>query len=478
MMVPMPDNPVRFGTDGWRAIIADTFTFENVRACARAIAEHFAEHGGTARPLIVGYDTRFLSDHFAREVARVLAGAGFTVQLADRPAPTPAVSYRIIEIGAAGGVVVTSSHNPFNWNGIKVKPHYGGSASPEIVADIERRVPSILAEPSRIRLAPADSDAITPFDPLPGYLAALGRQVNLQRIRSAGLAIAVDPMYGAGAGLFGELLAGGSTTVREIHAERNPAFPGIRAPEPIESNLAEFLLLMGTGRYQAGIANDGDADRVGLVDERGRYIDQLRTFALLINYLLGERNLRGPIVRSITTTRMANLLADHYGVECYETPVGFKFIGPLMMEKDALIGGEESGGYGFRGHLPERDGILAGLFLLDYVAATGKPPSELLEEVFTITGPHYYARDDYELEPAQRDAIRASLDAAAPAEIVGRRVTATDRTDGWRFLFEGGWLLFRLSGTEPLLRIYTEVTDEALVRPVLEVGRSIAGVRP
>jgi phosphomannomutase len=235
---------------------------------------------------------------------------------------------------------------------------------------------------------------------------------------------------------------------------------------------------MGTGRYQAGIANDGDADRVGLVDERGRYIDQLRTFALLINYLLGERNLRGPIVRSITTTRMANLLADHYGVECYETPVGFKFIGPLMMEKDALIGGEESGGYGFRGHLPERDGILAGLFLLDYVAATGKPPSELLEEVFTITGPHYYARDDYELEPAQRDAIRASLDAAAPAEIVGRRVTATDRTDGWRFLFEGGWLLFRLSGTEPLLRIYTEVTDEALVRPVLEAGRSIAGVRP
>ncbi|WBL35304.1 phosphoglucomutase/phosphomannomutase family protein [Tepidiforma flava] len=473
----MPDNPVRFGTDGWRAIIADTFTFENVRACARAVADHFAERGGTARPLVVGYDTRFLSDHFARDVARVLAAAGFTVQLAGRPAPTPAVSYRIIEIGAAGGVVVTSSHNPFNWNGIKVKPHYGGSASPEIVADIERRVPAILENPAGVPMAPAGTDAITIFDPIPGYLAALGRQVNLQRIRSAGLAVAVDPMYGAGAGLFAELLSGGSTTVREIHAERNPAFPGIRAPEPIESNLGEFLDLMGSGRYHLGIANDGDADRVGLVDERGRYVDQLRTFALLINYLLGERGLRGPIVRSITTTRMANLLAARYGVECFETPVGFKFIGPLMMEKDALIGGEESGGYGFRGHLPERDGILAGLFLLDHVAATGKSPSELLQQVFDITGPHFYARDDYDLEPGQRDAIRSALDAAAPADIAGRPVTDSDRTDGWRFLFEGGWLLFRLSGTEPLLRIYTEVTDEALVRPVLDAGAAIAGVR-
>lgn len=472
----MSDNPVRFGTDGWRAIIADTFTFENVRACARAIAEHFAERGGTGRSLIVGFDTRFLSDHFAREVARVLAGAGFTVELADRPAPTPAISYRIIEVGAAGGVVVTSSHNPFNWNGIKVKPHYGGSASPEIVADIERRVPAILADPSRIATAPPTSDAIRAFNPIPGYLSALARQVDLQRIRSAGLAVAIDPMYGAGSGLFTELLSGGSTTVREIHQERNPNFPGIRAPEPIEPNLGEFLLLMATGRYAIGIANDGDADRVGLVDEQGRYVDQLRTFALLINYLLGQRQLRGPIVRSITTTRMANLLASHYGVECFETPVGFKFIGPLMMEKNALIGGEESGGYGFRGHLPERDGILAGLFLLDAVAATGRTPSELLDAVFQLTGPHYYARIDVELEAHARDSIRAALDAAAPADIAGRPVTRTDRTDGWRFLFDGGWLLFRLSGTEPLLRIYTEVTDQALVQPVLEHGRRLAGV--
>ena len=236
------------------------------------------------------------------------------------------------------------------------------------------------------------------------------------------------------------------------------------------------MLLMATGRYDIGIANDGDADRLGVVDEKGNYVDQLRTFALLVNYLLGERGLRGPVVKSVTTTNMARLLADHYEVECYETPVGFKHIGPLMMEKDALIGGEESGGYGFRGHLPERDGILAGLYLLDYAAATGKPASELLERVFAITGPHYYERLDFDLEPGSNERVKAVLDAANPAEIAGRPVLRSDRTDGWRYFIEEGWLLFRLSGTEPLLRIYTEVTSSGMVKPVLEAGKRIAGV--
>ena len=476
MMGPMVENPVHFGTDGWRAIIADTFTFENVDACAQASAEHFAETYGLSKPIIVGYDTRFLSDEFALRVARVLAGNGFTVQLASRPAPTPALSYRIIEVAACGGVVVTSSHNPFRWNGIKVKPHYGGSANPEFVAAIEERVPSILAGGDRLKLAPAESERITRFDPVPGYLKALSGQVDIERIKAAGLRVAVDPMYGAGAGLFAELLRGGKTTVTEIHAERNPAFPGIRAPEPIESNLGEFMQLMSGGQYDIGIANDGDADRLGLVDEKGVYVDQLRTFALLVNYLLGERGLRGPVVKSVTTTNMAKLLTDHYGVECYETPVGFKHIGPLMMEKDALIGGEESGGYGFRGHLPERDGILAGLYLLDYAAATGKPASELLERVFAITGPHFYERLDFDLEPGSNERVKAVLDAANPVEIAGRKVLRSDRTDGWRFFIDEGWLLFRLSGTEPLLRIYTEVRSGELVKPILEAGKTIAGV--
>jgi phosphomannomutase len=472
----MTRNPIHFGTDGWRAIIAEDFTFENVRACAQAVADHFTDTYGRARHVVVGFDTRFLSEEFALEVARVIAGNGFRVELADRPAPTPALSYRIIESNACGGVVVTSSHNPATWNGIKVKPHYGGSASPEIVADIERRVPAILEAPGAIAMAPAGSDAIVRFNPVQGYLAGLARQVDLGRIRSAGLNVAIDPMYGAGQGLFAELLSGGSTRVTEIHNQRNPAFPGIRAPEPIESNLGEFLALLAGGGFSAGIANDGDADRVGLADERGVYVDQLRTFALLVNYLLGERKLRGAVVKSVTTTNMATLLAAHYGVPLFETPVGFKHIGPLMMEHDALIGGEESGGYGFRGHLPERDGILAGLYLLDYVAATGKPPSQLLDEVFAITGPHFYERLDFDLVPGSNARIKATLDAAAPTEIAGRAIIASDRTDGWRFMIPEGWLLFRLSGTEPLLRIYTEVKDQALVRPVLEAGKAIAGV--
>lgn len=472
----MTENPVHFGTDGWRAIIAETFTFENVMACAQATADHFSETYGKARPVIVGYDTRFLSDEFALAVARVMAGNGFRVQLADRPAPTPALSYRIIEAQACGGVIVTSSHNPFRWNGIKVKPHYGGSASPEIVADIERRVPAILETPGAVKLAPAASSEIERFDPIPGYIETLSAKVDLPRLRSSGLRVAVDPMYGAGMGLFEQLLSGGRTTLTEIHGERNPAFPGIRAPEPIDANLGEFMLLMSTKRYDIGIANDGDADRVGLVDEQGNYVDQLRAFALLVNYLLGERNLRGPIVKSVTTTNMAAILAKHYGVELYETPVGFKHIGPLMMEKDALIGGEESGGYGFRGHLPERDGILAGLYLLDYAAATGKPPSELMRRVFDVTGEHYYERIDIDLEPGSNERFKSILDAAHPAEIAGRPVRSSDRVDGWRFFIDDGWLLFRLSGTEPLLRIYTEVNSRGLVRQVLDAGKQIAGL--
>ena len=469
------ENPVRFGTDGWRAIMGEEFTFANVRACARAAADHFAETRGRGEPLVVGYDTRFQSDEYALAAARVLAGAGFAVQLADRPAPTPALSHRIVETGAGGGLIVTSSHNPFRWNGIKVKPHYGGSASPEIVADIERRVPAILADAAGPPLAPADSDAIARFDPIPGYLAALARQVDLDRIRGAGLRVAVDPMYGAGAGLLPELLDGGSTRVEEIHAERNPLFPGLRAPEPIASNLDALLALVAGGGFDAGIANDGDADRVGLVDGAGAYVDQLRAFALLVQYLLGARGLRGAVVKSVTTTAMARLLAERHGVPCIETPVGFKHIGPVMMREDALIGGEESGGYGFRGHLPERDGVLAALCLLDAMALSGKGPDELLAEVFALTGPHFYERVDLELAPGANAAVRAALDAAAPREFAGLPVEGVDTTDGWRFLLSEGWLLFRLSGTEPLLRIYTELRDESKVAPAIEAGRALVG---
>ena len=469
----MNGNPVRFGTDGWRAIMGEEFTFANVRACAQAIADHFAGTRGRGAPLVVGYDTRFQSDEFALTAARVLAGNGFAVQLADRPAPTPALSYRIVETGAGGGLIVTSSHNPFRWNGIKVKPHYGGSASPGIVADIERRVPAILADRAGPKLAPANTDAITRFDPLPGYLAALGRRVDLARIRGAGLRVAVDPMFGAGAGLLPALLEGGATRVEEINADRNPLFPGLRAPEPIAANLEGLRSLVGGGGFDAGLANDGDADRVGVVDGAGAYVDQLRAFALLVQYLLGARGLRGAVVKSVTTTAMARLLAERYGVRCIETPVGFKHIGPAMMREDALIGGEESGGYGFRGHLPERDGVLAALYLLDAMALSGRGLDELLAEVFAITGPHWYERVDLALEAGMNAAVKATLDAASPRELGGLPVEGLDTTDGWRFTLSEGWALFRLSGTEPLLRIYTELRDESKVGAVIEAGRAL-----
>ena len=470
----MTDNPVHFGTDGWRALIADTFTFENVRATAAATADHFLETSGRDKPLVVGFDTRFLSDRFAESVAEVFAGRGFHVLLADRPAPTPALSYHIVQREAAGGIVVTSSHNPFNWNGIKVKPHYGGSASPEIVEDIERRVPSILA--SGVPAPATARGTIERFDPIPGYVAGLEKQVDIGRIRDAGLNIAVDSMYGAGQGILGAMLTGGQTTVTELHGVRNPAFPGIKAPEPIESNLAGLMETVTGGDFDIGLANDGDADRAGLVDENGDYVNQLRTFALLVNYLLGERGLRGPIIRSVTTTSMADILARHYGVECHVTPVGFKHIGPLMMETDALIGGEESGGYGFRGHVPERDGILTDLFLLDYMASTGRSPSRLMADVFAITGEHFYAREDFELPVEDKAAMIARIDAARPAELAGHAVSERDTSDGWRFVTDQGWLLFRMSGTEPLLRIYTELRSESLVQPMIAAGRALAGV--
>lgn len=470
----MADNPVHFGTDGWRALLADTFTFENVRACAAATADYFAAAQGTGKPFVVGFDTRFLSEDFAEAVARVVAKRGFDVFLADRPAPTPAISYDIVRRGAAGGIVVTSSHNPFNWNGIKVKPHYGGSASPEIVEDIEARVPTILAS------GPAPHaharGRIERFDPLPRYIEGLEAQVDVQRIRDAGLKVAIDSMYGAGAGILRGMIEGGSTTVTELHGERNPAFPGIKAPEPIESNLGALMDAVAHGGFDIGLANDGDADRAGLVDEHGRYVNQLRTFALLVNYLLGERGLKGAVVRSLTTTTMADILAVHYGVECRVTPVGFKHIGPLMMELDALIGGEESGGYGFRGHLPERDGILTDLFLLDYLAATGRKPSQLMDDVFAIAGEHFYAREDFELPVADKPAMMERIDAARPTDLAGLAVTQRDTLDGWRFVTDEGWLLFRMSGTEPLLRIYTEVRSEALVAPLIAAGRALAGV--
>jgi alpha-D-glucose phosphate-specific phosphoglucomutase len=486
-------NVIKFGTDGWRAIIAEDFTFANVRALAASIARYLKETRLGERGLVIGYDTRFGSDRFAEAVAEVITAQGIRAALTSSFAPTPAVSYAIVGRQAGGAVVVTSSHNPAPWNGIKYKPEYAGSASPEVVARLEAPLDEILAagEPPRMSLHDARVQGLLEtFDARSPYLEGLTGQVDVAAIKAAGLRIAVDSMYGAGQGYLAELLDGGNTTVVELHAAHNPLFPGLHAPEPIMRNLGPFAALMREGvlvtdadprtsAFDVGIALDGDADRLGVMDENGEFVDQLKTFALLAYYTLEVKGLRGPIVRSITTTRMVDRMGEHYGVPVYETAVGFKFLGPKMMESNAILAGEESGGYAFQGHIPERDGILAGLCFLDLVARTGKRPTELLELVAERFGPHHYSRIDVELDPAAKARIVAAVEQAEPREVAGYKVTSTSTLDGYLYNLEGGgWLLIRFSGTEPLMRIYTEVPDAARVPEVLEAGRRLAGAVP
>ena len=471
---------IRFGTDGWRARIAEDYTFANLRAVAQATAEWMRRAGLADRGAVVGYDTRFRSADFAAAAAEALAGCGVPVALASAPAPTPALSHAVLDRGAGAGVVITASHNPAAWNGFKIKDASGASAPPEATDAIERAVPAILAgaRPAADGAAAARAP-IERFDPGPRYLAALRGLVDAERIRGAGLRVAVDSMHGAAAGLTAAAVGGGATEVRELRAEANPAFPGMRAPEPIAANLGPLLRAVADGGFDAGLATDGDGDRFGFVDETGRYLNQLQVFALLVRYLLEVRGERGAIVRSITTTRMVDLLGRRAGCPVYETPVGFKHLGPKLIAERALIAGEESGGYAVRGHVPERDGVLSGLLLLDCMVRTGRTASQLLADLHAEMGPHEYGRADVELRAGERDAIAARVAAAAPEAIAGLPVVSRDRGDGFRYVLEGGWwLLLRFSGTEPLLRVYAEMPSAEQVRRALADGRALAGVAP
>ena len=474
----MSGSPIKFGTDGWRAIIADEFTFANVRVCAQATARYFHEATAASREIVVGYDTRFASEEFAAAVVEVLAANGVPVQLCDRAAPTPVIGFNIRRLNAGGGVVITSSHNPALYSGFKVRTEQASAAPPEVLSQIEALIPEALdGAVERMPLEEATAKGLVQkFDPRADYLRHLGQLVEIERLRQAGLRVVVDPMHGAGAGYLRELLSGGRTEVIEIRSERNPAFPGMHNPEPIARNLEATREAIVQAHAEAALATDGDADRIGVMDDRGEFVDQLRVFALLTYYLLEVRGLRGPIVKSVTTTSMVQRLGELYGVPVYETGVGFKYLGPKMIETDALIAGEESGGFAFRGHLPERDGILSGLYILDLMARRGKSLPELLEEVFAKVGPHYYDRVDITMTPAERDRIAGLLTTLEPSTIDGLRVTGYDRTDGLRFLLEGGaWALIRLSGTEPLMRIYTEVREGEQVQSVLEAVRELTG---
>jgi phosphomannomutase len=478
-MVAMTPNAIRFGTDGWRAVVADDFTYENVRAVAQGVAGYL---GTESRPVIVGHDSRYCAEMFAREVARVLVANGLRVVLLDRVTPTPAVSWAITQEHAAGGVVVTASHNSAEFNGIKYKPDFGGSAPPENVAEIERHSAAAL-EHGVTAMTYEEAVAtgrLQTVDPLPDYFVQLGRMVDLEELRGHGLRVLHEAMYGAGAGLIERALGGGKTTVVELHGERNPGFGGMH-PEPIDRYMPEAMQRMQSGAFDLGIANDGDADRVGIIDETGRYINQLQVMALFAMYLLEKRGLRGDIVRSITTSGMLDALGARFGVTVHEMPVGFKYIGTKMMETDAILGGEESGGYAFRGHIPERDGILSGLMMAAMIVDYGLPLSGILAHLEDMVGPHAYDRHDIRFPregyEERKQQVYARMQQNEPDNLAGSKVIRSRTDDGFKFyLDDGSWVLMRMSGTEPLMRIYAEATTGERVEQLIAALENQSGV--
>jgi alpha-D-glucose phosphate-specific phosphoglucomutase len=471
---------IKFGTDGWRGIIADDFTFDNVRICAQAVAQYLQENKPGKQSIVVGYDTRFASDEFASAAAEVLAANDITVFLCVKPTPTPVVSFAVPSTNSAGAIVITASHNPGRWNGFKFKGEDGASAPKEVTSQIERNIALLFRRKVKRKRLPLDralrKGLVSCFDPRPSYFAHLSRLVDLGALRRHRLNIIVDSMYGAGAGYFKTILQDGNITVTEINAEKNPSFPEIN-PEPIARNLTRLSKLVVDHGADLGLATDGDADRVGIIDEKGRFLSQHQVFALLCLYLLEVRGQRGAMIKTLTSSTMISRLGEIFHVPVYETPVGFKYVAPLMIRENAIIGGEESGGYGFRGHIPERDGILAGLYFLDFMVKTGKSASQLLDYLYSKVGPHHYDRMDFHISAAQRRQVLQRLASGSPESIGGFKVTRVDTTDGFRFFFsEDSWLLIRFSGTEPLVRIYAEAENEEKVQSLLNEGRKLAGL--
>ena len=465
--------PIRFGTDGWRAVVGEDYTFDNVRACAAALAAHMLDAGLAKHGAVVGYDTRFISDRFAAATAEVLSKAGISTHLFSSPGPTPAGSLAVTDLNAGAGAIITASHNPAEWNGFKVKSNAGGSAPPEMVDAIEDHLAGIISG-AQDPPTGASHGEITEFDPMDLYSERLGELVDAESLRSAGLKVVVDAMHGAGAGVLSTVLARGPTEVVEIRAEPNPAFPGMGQPEPVEANLAQLAGAVREHGADVGLALDGDADRLGVVDENGVYMSTLEVFSLIADHLIGRKQAGGGVACTITMSSMIDRLGEKYGAPVYRTPVGFKYVGPAMVENGCAAGGEESGGYAFRGHIPERDGPLSGLMFLESIVHTGKTPSQLLNDLHEIAGPHIFRRIDLEFHAQRSREIADALASAGPDSLGGVRVQSEDRRDGVKYHLAGGaWAAARLSGTEPLVRLYAEAPDEAALTAILTDLRAL-----
>jgi phosphomannomutase len=475
--------PIVFGTDGWRARIGEEYTFDNVRRCAQGVAEWVVGQGSTGKGVVVGYDRRFASEHFAAAAAEVLLAHDIPVLMAGSAIPTQMTSYEVVERGAACAVMITASHNPWTDNGFKIKSPTGAAADPAILGAVERVIAARATEtPPRRPFEEAETAGLVErFDPYRGYESFVRRTLDLDHLRAQDLRILVDPLFGSGAGWIGRLLAGGRIVVDEIHSERNPWFGGLN-PEPIRPHVDEALRRVREGGYDLGLLLDGDADRAGAVDERGVFIHQLQCFGLLMYYMLEHRGERAPVVSTVNETSMAFRLGERYGVDVHETPVGFKYVGPRMIETGAMMGGEESGGYGFGMHLPERDGIYADLLLLDLFVrereAGRQPVSAAVAHLHAIAGPSFYVRDDVHADRASYPAFKArllvELGHHSPETLGGRPVVRTaplDTGDGFKFwVDDGSWLLVRFSGTEPLVRVYTEASSAELRDALLAEG--------
>ncbi len=460
---------VTFGTDGWRAVIGDGYTFDNLTRVARATAAWVLDQPDGDHSVVLGYDTRFQGEAFAKHVARVMASCGVTVHLADSFVSTPAISWATADGGRTAGIVITASHNPPQYNGFKIKAHFGGPASPEMIADVEARM---AAQPADVEAPRAYDDLlaeglIETFDLRTAYVALLKKRIDTSAIKEASVRVAYDAMFGAGQGIIGELL--GRVRVTELHHDLNPGMYG-QAPEPIERNLGTLIKTVVENSCAAGLATDGDADRIGLVDEEGTFVDSHKILALLVKYLHVEKGLRGDIVKTFSTTDMLDRMGEQYGLKVVTTPIGFKYIGPLMVESDVLVGGEESGGMAVKGHIPERDGLYIGLLVAEMMVKRERTLSGLVRELMDEFGPHYQSRQDLHTTPARKDSALKTLGEDGFAEVAGTPVVKTETLDGFKYRTETGWLLFRPSGTEPVLRVYAEAPTQERADALVQWG--------
>lgn len=483
---------ISFGTDGWRAVISEEFTFANVRLVAQAIAEKTLDdwagsavrNGSSARPaLVIGFDTRFLSDRYALAVAEVLAANGIFTWLTQADTPTPITSFAIVDKHADGGVMITASHNPPRYNGIKLKAAFGGSASPAVCKDVEQRIAANLAA-GRAPLVMDADDAIAAgrivrFNPLPAYEAHIKQMIDFDGIRRAQLCVAVDAMYGTGRVYLRRLLEDAGCQVTELRGEMNPGFNGIH-PEPIARHLQPLIDEMLRAPYHLGLATDGDADRIGAVDATGRFVDPHGIMALAVEYLVQQRGKRGSVVKTVSTTQMLNRLATRYGLSIHETPVGFNHICDYMQSEEVLLGGEESGGISVTGHIPEGDGILMALLLTEMVAVRQTPLLVQLDALMDApdVGHFAYARRDQPVRSFKKADLVQRLMANAPTSMAGAEIGSISDKDGVKYTFvDNSWLLIRPSGTEPVLRIYAESHSDDAVERLLEEGVRLAKVQ-